>query len=106
MNLKIAKKGSTLYLGKGLLHTPKLKLATPDELSRIIKELKFFRNNGEDFIYTLPSDITAIRTTRDDLFLWTERSQLVFRGWLVDKVDRDAVWMNLYDCNVKQTYAL
>ena len=106
MALKITKKGSTLYLGKGLLRTPKIKLATSDELSRIIRELKFFRNNGEDFIYTLPSDITAIRTTRDDLFLWTERSQLVFRGWLVDKVDRDAVWMNLWDCGVKQSYAL
>ena len=106
MNLKITKKDSTLYLGKGLLRTPKLKLATPDELSQIIRELKFFRNNGEDFIYTVPNDIEVIRTTRDDLFLWTERSQLVFRGWLVDKVDRDAVLMNLYDCNVYQSYTL
>ena len=106
MNLKITKKGNTLYIGKGLFRTPKLKLATPDELSQIIRELKFFRNNGEEFIYTVPSDITSIRSNRDDLFLWTERSQLVFRGWLVDKVDRDAVWMNLWDCNVKQTYAL
>ena len=106
MALKITKKGSTLYIGKGLLRTPKLKLATSDELSQIIRELSFFRNRGEDFIYTVPNDITSIRTTRDDLFVWTERSQLVFRGWLVDKVDRDAVWMNLYDFNVKQSYAL
>ena len=106
MALKIAKKGSTLFIGKGLFHTPKLKLATAAELSQIIRELSFFRNRGEDFIYTLPDDITEIRTTRDDLFVWTERSQLVFRGWLFDKVDRDAVWMFLWDCGVKQTYAL
>ena len=106
MNLKISKKDSTLYIGKGLFRTPKLKLATADELSRIIRELKFFRNNGEDFIYTVPDGITSIRSNRDDLFVWTERSELVFRGWLLDKVDRDAVWMNLWDCNVKQTYAL
>lgn len=106
MALKITKKGNTLYIGKGLFHTPKLKLATAEELSQIIKELSFFRNRGEDFIYTLPDDINEIRTTRDDLFLWTERSQLVFRGWLLDKVDRDAVWMFLWDCDVKQTYAL
>ena len=106
MNLKITQNENTLYIGKGLFRTPKLKLATPDELSQIIKELKFFKNNGEDFIYTVPDDIEQIRTTRDDLFLWTERSQLVFRGWLVDKVDRDAVCMNLWDCNVKLTYTL
>ena len=106
MNLKITNDWNTLYIGKGLFRTPKLKLATPDELSQIIKELRFFRNNGEDFIYTVPDDITSIRTTRDDLFVWTERSELVFRGWLLDKVDRDAVMMNLWDCGVKLTYAL
>lgn len=106
MNLKIKTRGNTLYIGKGLFRTPKLKLATASELSQIIRELKFFKNRGEDFIYTLPSNITEIRTTRDDLFVWTERSELIFRGWLVDKVDRDAVLMNLWDCNVKLTYTL
>ena len=106
MNLKITTRGNTLYIGKGLFRTPKLKLATAAELSAIIKELSFFRNRGEDFIYTLPDNISEIRTTRDDVFVWTERSELVFRGWLFDKVDRDAVCMNLWDCGVKLTYAL
>ena len=106
MNLKIKTCGNTLFIGKGLFRTPKLKLATAAELSAIIKELSFFRNRGEDFIYTLPDNISEIRTTRDDVFIWTERSELVFRGWLFDKVDRDAVCMNLWDCGVKLTYAL
>ena len=106
MNLKITTCGNTLYIGKGLFHTPKLKLATAAELSTIIKELSFFRNRGEDFIYTLPDNIREIRTTRDDVFVWTERSELVFRGWLFDKVDRDAVCMFLWDCGVKLTYTL
>lgn len=106
MKLKIKKRGNTLYIGKGLFHTPKLKLATSDELSRITKELSFFRNRGEDFVYAVPDNIDEIRTTRNDLFVWTERSQLVFRGWLVDKVDRDAVRMALWDCGVKLTYTL
>ena len=106
MNLKIKNRGNTLYIGKGLFHTPKLRLATASELSAITKELKFFRNNGEDFVYTLPANINEVRTTRNDLFVWTEPSELVFRGWLVDKVDRDAVRMLLWDCGVKLTYTL
>ena len=106
MNLKIKTIGNTLFIGKGLFRTPKLKLATAAELSTIIKELSFFRKRGEDFIYTLPDNIREIRTTRDDVFVWTERSELVFRGWLFDKVDRDAVCMSLWDCGVKLTYAL
>ena len=106
MNLKITTRGNALYIGKGLFRTPKLKLATAAELSVIIKELSFFRNRGEDFIYTLPDNISEIRTTRDDVFIWTERSELVFRGWLFDKIDRDAVCMSLWDCGVKLTYTL
>ena len=106
MNLKIKTCGNTLFIGKGLFRTPKLKLATAAELSAIIKELSFFRNRGEDFIYTLPDNISEIRTTRDDVFVWTERSELVFRGWLFDKVDRDAVLMCLWDCGVKLSYTL
>ena len=106
MNLKITTRGNALYIGKGLFRTPKLKLATAAELSKITRELSFFRNRGEDFIYTLPDNIDEVRTTRDDVFLWTERSELIFRGWLFDKVDRDAVCMNLWDCGVKRTYPL
>ena len=106
MNLKITTRGNTPLMGKGLFRTPKLKLATAVELSTIIKELSFFRNGGEDFIYTLPDYISEIRTTRDDVFIWTDRHELVFRGWLFDKVDRDAVCMSLWDCGVKLTYAL
>ena len=106
MNLKIKTCGNVLYIGKGLFRTPKLKLATASELSAITRELSFFRNRGEDFIYTLPDNISEVRTTRDDVFVWTERSELVFRGWLFDKVDRDAVCMFLWDCGVKLTYTL
>ena len=106
MNLKITTIGNTLFIGKGLFRTPKLKLATAAELSAITRELSFFRNRGEDFIYTLPDNISEIRTTRDDVFVWTERSELIFRGWLFDKVDRDAVCMSLWDCGVKLSYAL
>ena len=106
MNLKIKTSGNVLFIGKGLFHTPKLKLATAAELSAIIKELSFFRNRGEDFIYTLPDYISEIRTTRDDVFIWSDRHELIFRGWLFDKVDRDAVCMFLWDCGVKLTYAL
>ena len=106
MALKITKKGSTLYIGKGLFRTPKLKLATSAELSQITKELSFFRNRGEDFIYTLPDNITEVRTTRDDVFVWADRHELIFRGWLFDKVDRDAVRMFLWDCDVKLSYTL
>ena len=106
MNLKIKTRGNVLFIGKGLFHTPKLKLATAAELSQITKELSFFRNRGEDFIYTLPDDITEVRTTRDDVFIWADRHELIFRGWLFDKVDRDAVCMFLWDCGVKLTYTL
>ena len=106
MALKIAKKGDTLYIGKGFFRTPKLKLATAYELSAITKELSFFRNNGEDFIYTLPQDITEVRTTRNDLFVLSDRHELIFRGWLFDKVDRDAVCLFLWNCGVKLTYIL
>lgn len=106
MNLKIKTRGNTLFIGKGLFHTPKLKLATSDELSRIIRELSFFRNRGEDFVYTLPDNINEVRTTRDDVFVLSDRHELIFRGWLFDKVDRDAVLMNLWDCGVKLTYTL
>ena len=106
MNLKITTRGNTLFIGKGLFRTPILKLATAAELSAIIKELSFFRNRGEDFIYTLPDHITEVRTTRGDVFVWTERAELGFRGWLFDKVDRDAVCMNLWDCGVKLSYTL
>ena len=106
MNLKITTRGNVLFIGKGLFRTPKLKLATAAELSAITKELSFFRNRGEDFIYTLPDNISEIRTTRDDVFVWTERSELIFRGWLFDKVDRDAVCMFLWDCGVKLAYTL
>ena len=106
MNLKIRTRGNVLFIGKGLFHTPKLKLATAAELSQITKELSFFRNRGEDFIYTLPDNITEVRTTRDDVFVWADRHELIFRGWLFDKVDRDAVRMFLWDCDVKLTYTL
>ena len=106
MNLKIKTRGNVLFIGKGLFHTPKLKLATAAELSAITKELSFFRGRGEDFIYTLPDNISEIRTTRDDVFLWTDRHELIFRGWLFDKVDRDAVCMFLWDCGVKLSYTL
>ena len=106
MNLKIKTRGNALFIGKGLFHTPKLKLATAAELSTIIKELSFFRNRGEDFIYTLPDNIKEIRTTRDDVFLWSDRHELIFRGWRLDKVDRDAVCMSLWEFGVKLTYAL
>ena len=106
MDLKITKKRNTIYIGKGLFHTPKLKLATSEELSAITKELSFFRNRGEDFIYTLPENIRSVRTTRDDVFVLSDRHELIFRGWLFDKIDRDAVRMNLWDCGVLMTYAL
>ena len=106
MNLKIKTCGNTLFIGKGLFRTPKLKLATAAELSAITKELSFFRNGGEDFIYTLPDNISEVRTTRDDVFVLADRHELIFRGWLFDKVDRDAVCMFLWDCGVKLTYAL
>ena len=106
MNLKIKTRGNALFIGKGLFHTPKLKLATAAELSTIIKELSFFRNGGEDFIYTLPDNISEIRTTRDDVFIWSDRHELIFRGWRFDKVDRDAVCMSRWGCGVKLTYAL
>ena len=106
MNLKITTIGNTLYIGKGLFHTPKLKLATAAELSTIIKELSFFRNGGEDFADTLPDNITEVRTTRGDAFVLADRHELIFRGWLFEKVDRDAVCMFLWDCGVKLTYTL
>ena len=106
MNLKIKTRGNALYIGKGLFRTPKLKLATAAELSAITKELSFFRNGGEDFIYTLPDNIKEIRTTRDDVFVLADRHELIFRGWLFDKVDRDAVCMFLWDCGVKLAYTL
>ena len=106
MNLKIKTRGNTLFIGKGLFRTPKLKLATAAELSAITKELSFFRNRGEDFIYTLPDNVAEIRTTRDDVFVWADRHELIFRGWLFDKVGRDAVCMFLWDCGVKLTYTL
>ena len=106
MNLKITTCGNTLYIGKGMFHTHKLKLATAQELSEITKELSFFRNRGEDFVYTLPDNITEVRTTRSDAFVLADRHELIFRGWLFDKVDRDAVCMFLWDCGVKLTYTL
>ena len=106
MNLTITTRGDTLYLGKGLFHTPKLKLATSEELSRVTKELSFFRNRGEDFIYTLPEIIKSVRTTRDDVFVLSDRHELIFRGWLFDKIDRDAVRMRLWDFGVLLTYTL
>lgn len=106
MNLKIKTRGNTLYIGKGLFRTPKLRLATAEELSAITKELRFFRNNGEDFVYTLPENINEIRTTRDDVFVLADRHELIFRGWLLDKVDRDAVCMSLWDCGVMLSYTL
>lgn len=106
MNLKIKTCGNALFIGKGLFRTPKLKLATASELSAITRELSFFRNGGEDFIYTLPDNIREIRTTRDDVFVLADRHELIFRGWLFDKVDRDAVRMFLWDCGVKLTYTL
>ena len=106
MNLKITTRGDTLFIGKGLFHTPKLKLATSEELSRVTKELSFFRNNGEDFIYVLPESINSVRMTRDDVFVLADRHELIFRGWLFDKVDRDAVRMDLWDFGVLLAYTL
>ena len=106
MNLKITTRGDTLFIGKGLFHTPKLKLATAAELSAITRELSFFRNNGEDFVYVLPESVKCIRTTRDDVFVLADRRELIFRGWLFDKVDRDAVRMDLWDFGVLLAYTL
>ena len=106
MNLKITTRGNALFIGKGLFRTPKLKLATAAELSAITRELSFFRNRGEDFVYTLPDNISEVRTTRDDVFVLADRHELIFRGWLFDKVDRDAVCMFLWDCGVKLAYTL
>ena len=106
MNLKIKNRGNTLYIGKGLFHTPKLRLATASELSAITKELSFFRNRGEDFVYTLPANINEVRSTRDDVFVLADRHELIFKGWLFEKVDRDAVRMFLWDCGVKLSYTL
>ena len=106
MNLKIKTKGNVLYIGKGLFRTPKLKLATASELSAITRELSFFRNRGEDFVYTIPDNISEVRGGGDDVFVLADRHELIFRGWLFDKVDRDAVCMFLWDCGVKLTYAL
>ena len=106
MNLKIKTRGNALFIGKGLFRTPKLKLATAAELSAITRELSLFRNRGEDFIYTLPDNISEVRTTRDDVFVLADRRELIFRGWLFDKVDRDAVCMFLWDCGVKLSYTL